>query len=641
MRQTKNVLIPARDGVLLAADLYAPDDPAPCPAVLTFFPYHKDGHGGNGSTRTMAEYFAAHGYASLIVDFRGTGNSAGVAQYPFSEQERLDGHDVVEWIAAQPWCSGKVGMWGVSYGGISSLSVASTRPPHLKAIIPVHACTDNHTNFLRLGGCRGGFWSEGDWGARMILYNLTPPLYQDPAGRWAQVWQERLDNFRPWILNWHEHPLHDLVWDRRVIPADRITVPTFAICGWHDFYPQSTIDFYNAVQGPKRLLMGPWKHVFPDASPTAPYGGMVEMERWFARWLKDELNGLEAEAPVTIYVQGAGWRHENAFPPARATETLLTFAAGRQLLAESGATTSGETTCQVDPRAGIYSLPWDPWTTAIPYGLSGADTTRISLDDLRGCAYEGPSLDAPLEIIGTARLALTFTSSTAAPAIAVKLCEVDNSGISTLITMGWLQLDKADPGIERQVEIPLRPTAYQVPAGHHLRISITGADFPRIWPVAELHTITVKYGDQGSCLMLPVTAGQGLAGLEPFLPDLVTPGKLVDLSAVHQLEARQQWRVIEDLAGQSVTLEALKGENIRIDAETIEHIEHRYAATVARDRPQDATIQVNGLIEVQRAIDPVTVKVELFETVDQLDIVASVTRSGQPYWKGRWTVPVG
>ena len=138
----RNYLIPMPDGVELAADCYRPAEPDRWPAILTFIPYHKDGRGGRLDVEAVNRYFAGRGYAALTIDLRGLGSSGGVNRFPFDPQEARDGYEVVEWIARQTWCDGNVGMWGVSYGGVTALSVAATRPPHLKAIVPIHASAD-------------------------------------------------------------------------------------------------------------------------------------------------------------------------------------------------------------------------------------------------------------------------------------------------------------------------------------------------------------------------------------------------------------------------------------------------------------------------------------------------------------------
>ena len=138
VRRIRDVLIPMRDGVRLAATLYLPQGDGRYPGIFSFYPYLKDGWIGLFK-EPHYRYFASRGYAVMQVDFRGTGASEGKNPHPFDVQERLDGHDIVEWMAVQPWCTGSVGVWGYSYGGITALSIASTQPPHLRAIIPIHA----------------------------------------------------------------------------------------------------------------------------------------------------------------------------------------------------------------------------------------------------------------------------------------------------------------------------------------------------------------------------------------------------------------------------------------------------------------------------------------------------------------------
>ena len=139
--------IPVRDGVELSANLWLPD-PAPrpgarFPVILEMIPYGKDNWRRNADT-ARGEWLAARGYALCRLDVRGTGSSRGVALDEYTEAETLDGYDAVEWLAAQPWCTGSVGMWGISYGGFTSIQVAKLRPPHLRAIVPMQATDDRY-----------------------------------------------------------------------------------------------------------------------------------------------------------------------------------------------------------------------------------------------------------------------------------------------------------------------------------------------------------------------------------------------------------------------------------------------------------------------------------------------------------------
>jgi putative CocE/NonD family hydrolase len=138
-----DVRIPVRDGLELSANLYMPVRRAPderFPAILEMIPYRKDDWHFSCDRQRMT-YFAQRGHAGCRLDVRGTGSSPGLALDEYTEAETRDGYEAVEWLAAQPWCNGNVGMWGISYGGFNSIQVAMMQPPHLKAIIPgLHQC---------------------------------------------------------------------------------------------------------------------------------------------------------------------------------------------------------------------------------------------------------------------------------------------------------------------------------------------------------------------------------------------------------------------------------------------------------------------------------------------------------------------
>ena len=407
----RNLLIPLPDGVRLAADLYRPAGDGRWPALVDFLPYHKDGRGGRQDVEAVNRHFAARGYAALTVDLRGLGSSDGVNRLPFDPQEARDGHEAVEWVARQPWCDGNVGMWGVSYGGITALAVAATRPPHLRAIVPIHACADIYHDFVAPGGCRGGFWSHADWGPRMVAYNLTPPLLEDPEGRWARIWAERLEANAPWLFAWWDHPDPDDFWAARVIPVERIACPTFHIGGWRDLYAEATVRDHARIQAPKRLLMGPWKHAFPDVALDAPAAGLHEIERWWERWLRGRDNGVTAEPPVTLYVQGdsAGWRHESRWPPPRVQPEAWYLGPDGTLGPEPPRSPVPPAVHAYDPTIGVASIAWDPWSTALdpalPWDQSG--------DDARSLTFTSAPLAAPLELVGSPSAVLDVTASTA------------------------------------------------------------------------------------------------------------------------------------------------------------------------------------------------------------------------------------
>ena len=269
LRTLRNLLIPVEDGATLAADLYLPNGASPAPTLVSFNPYRKDDIAGSFSA-PWCEYFASHHYAHLVVDTRGTGGSSGELNENFDPREARDGAAVVEWAAEQPWSDGSVGVWGMSYGGALALAVAAQRPPHLRAVASVYGYGDMYLASAFPNGCAAclGRFSRENW---MLALALAPPGHQDPGGRWRRVWRERLERLeRVGIpaVRWREHPDYDEYWASRATDIGSIAAPTFVIGAWRDLFPEAMARAYEQLRVPKRLLMGPWLHVSPDASPV-------------------------------------------------------------------------------------------------------------------------------------------------------------------------------------------------------------------------------------------------------------------------------------------------------------------------------------------------------------------------------------
>ena len=268
----RNLLIPLPDGVQLAADLYRPAGAGRWPAIIDFLPYHKDGRGGrldveavNRSLRRarVRRTDRRHPRARQL--------RRASTRLPFDPQEARDGHDAVEWVAAQPWCDGNVGMWGVSYGGITALAVAATRPPHLRAIVPIHACADLYHDLVAARRLPRRLLDPRATGVRAWWrYNLTPPLARGRrralgAGVGGSPRGERAVALR--LVG--PPGLRRVLGGRASSRWSGSRCPTFNIGGWRDLYAEATVRDHARIPAPKRLLMGPWKHAFPDVALDA------------------------------------------------------------------------------------------------------------------------------------------------------------------------------------------------------------------------------------------------------------------------------------------------------------------------------------------------------------------------------------
>lgn len=314
----RDVRIPtATEGVTLSADLYFPAESMPTPALVTVVPYRKDMiNGYEGSL----QWFADHGYACVLVDHAGIGSSDGVPHAPWGEGETDDAVAAIDWAARQPWCDGSVGMWGMSHGGFTAMATAARQPAPLKAIIAIENALDIERDAMHPGG-RGDLLRLAQWGTRMLAQQLLPPLHDDPEPEATSRWQRRLQDVEPHLLDLarlgHGHP----DWRTRVIDVTLISVPTFLVGGWRDIYVDAVPRGFTRIQAPKRLLVGPWGHTLPHASPFGAIDFLPIALRWWDRWLRGVDDAVVPEPPAAIHVQGAepGWRGYDAWPPPHET----------------------------------------------------------------------------------------------------------------------------------------------------------------------------------------------------------------------------------------------------------------------------------------------------------------------------------
>ena len=231
----ENAWIPVPDGCRLAASIWLPEDAeaSPVPAILEYLPYRKDDSRAVRDS-TYQPYFAGHGYAGVRVDMRGTGASDGILYDEYLKQEQDDALDVMDWIAAQPWCSGQIGVFGISWGGFNGLQIAARRPTQLKAVISVASTDDRYADDVHyLGGCVLGSDMLG-WAARMFQLNGLPPDPLLVGDRWREMWMNRLENTPPYVHAWLEHQTRDAFWKHGSVCEDyaAIETPVYAVGGW-------------------------------------------------------------------------------------------------------------------------------------------------------------------------------------------------------------------------------------------------------------------------------------------------------------------------------------------------------------------------------------------------------------------------
>jgi uncharacterized protein len=624
VRLERNVLIPLEDGITLAADLYLPEATGPFPTLISFYPYRKDDIIGSFSAFAQ-RWFAERGYAHLLVDVRGSGGSAGrwvESMHPVPEG--ADGARVVEWAAGQEWCDGSVGVWGISYGGLMAFGTAAERPQHLKAIAPVYGFWDIQQDFVAPGGCPNmlGLHQRE---CLMLAQELAPPTCRDADGRWREVWRarlERLEREGPYSLRWFEHPDYDDYWSERTIALERIEVPAFLIGGWRDLFPEAMSEAYRRIPGRKQLLFGPWLHVQPDLAAREPFDWLVELLRFWDRWLRGAEEG-EEEPPVWLFVQGdGGWRREEEWPPARAiVETMYPAPGG---LLETYQQEGGGDVYQGTPLVGVHGGQWDALATGMGYPLEQGP------DDLLSLRYTSAPLEEGLELGGSPEglFQIERLDGEGPFTLVAKLVDVDPDGRGELITSGWLRV--AESG---QARIRLWATSYALARGHRLRLSVSAADFPRVWPDPVSPEFELDLGS--SALRLPVVPEDPeLEWEEPPRPPEVPSAERFPWT----IGGGPEWRWERDEAGDAASVTLGGGESMRLPEGATFSIRQRATASVSAAHPEGAAISAEARIET-RSADGELVEVEARSTVrrDRVLYRGRILVAGLPMLERTWT----
>lgn len=576
------------DGTRLAATIWLPEDAesGPVPAILEYLPYRRR-DGTVLRDRQMHAYFAGHGYAAVRVDMRGSGDSDGIMQDEYLPQEQADAVEVIAWLARQPWCSGSVGMMGISWGGFNSLQVASHRPPALKAIITACSTDDRYADDCHyMGGCLLN--NSIAWASTMFAFGAQPPDPEVVGDRWRDMWMERIDKLEPMVSTWIEHQHKDDYWKQGSVCEDysAITAAVYAVGGWADGYSNAIPRMLSGIKAPRKGLIGPWAHGWPQvANPGPQIGFLQEAVRWWDHWLKGSQTGImdepmlriwmqESVEPATTYGTRPGrWAAETQWPP-EGRDRLTLHLSDRTLGAAQGA---GSVIVASPLATGVTFGEW------CPYGMSGELPADQRPDDGRSVLFDTMPLAERIEILGAPVVTLDLASDKPVAMIAARLENVAPDGSSTLVTYGLLNLTHRDgsevpealvPGKTYRVKVALNDVAQAFPPGHRIRLALATSHWPIAWPSPEAATLTVDLAD--SLLDLPVREPTALDGtLADFLPPEQAEAEPVEISK----EGGRNRTIAEDPTTGAVTVSVhrerasyrLPGIDLSFKAGTIEH----------------------------------------------------------------------
>lgn len=509
-----DVFIRMRDGVRIAVNVFRPKGEGRFPALMSISGYGKDvqtrlerplplspqrGNGGQEAGDT--DYWVQRGYVHIVVDSRGSGKSEG--EYSFMGlDEQLDGCEIIEWAAAQPWCSGKVGMLGMSYFGVMQWLIATHQPPHLTAIAPYEALVDRY----RYSFCHGGILNEGffhQWWGHVSVGPMKPMAYrylgeQEVERRRRALLASPEVKDSPFLYVTLTFPeKNPLLFDVLVQPLDsefskerspfwnlhKVTIPCFLATRWSGW----PIHLPGVLTGWENLTHNPNKKLFLMETPSVhgplrPWRDHQDiLLRWYDHWLKGIDTGMMDEPPVTYLVKGADEWHTATDWPLPGTEWTRFYLHGDGSL----------NTTAPGPDQPVRSFTNDPFL--------------YPGQEVPGVRYATPELEADLTLVGPITLHMSAELDQPDATWFVTVRDIAPDGKASVITKGWLRAShrEVDPALSKPWK-PFHPHDRVVPVpagevldyainvvetsmcfrkGHRLALEIRGQDTPAEDPV--------------------------------------------------------------------------------------------------------------------------------------------------------------
>ena len=632
VRVIENEFIELHDGCRIAVRIWLPVDAleAPVPAVLEAHPYRKSDCTAP-TDESRHRYTAEHGYASVRMDIRGAGDSDGVLADEYLPQEQTDICEVIAWLASQPFCTGKVGMYGISWGAFNSLQVAARRPPALAAIISVCGTDDRYADDVHyMGGCVVG--SEMlSWSSTMLAYSARPPDPTVVGSRWREMWMERLQRSTPLVETWLAHQRRDEYWKQGSVceTYDSIECPVFLVGGWADAYRNSIMRMLNQwPQGVTRAVIGPWGHMYPhNGLPGPAIGFMQESIRWWDHWLKGQNTGMLDEPPIRVWV-----------PEAVQPRVSYTMRPGHWIeLHDWSDLDSDRLRLHFTPH-GLSPTPVDgsvvtehatPTTTASHPGAWCASGREGDFpgdqrgEDGQSLTFSTEPLPAELSIVGTPSVILRVAADQKHANVVVRLCDVSPDGTSMLITRGVLNLTHRNsheepqalqPGAFIDVSVVLGSIGYAVPAGHRIRVGVSGGLWPLVWPPAVLPKLSFDLS--GCAVDLPHHGQRADPPLEPFGPPDAAPPLEVEYLGEPRRERSTELR---DIATGLQTITVPRGYPVVVrfaDADLVYDDSGVDIFEVHQGDPLSATARSDRAVSLSRSEWSVRLEVQATMTTD-------------------------
>lgn len=515
--EIRDLWVPLADGTHLRGRVWLPGQrpAAGVPVLLEYLPYRLDDWTAVRDSERHP-YYAAHGYASVRVDVRGTGGSEGLFTDEYSPAELDDGVELIHWLAAQEWSNGNVGMFGISWGGFNSLQLAERRPGPLKAVVTVCSADDRYDNDVHyIGGALLGI-DMSAWAGTMLAFASRPPRPDVVGPQWIDQWHTRLDQQYPLGPRWLSHQERDEYWRRGSASENyaRIDAAVLAVGGWSDPYRDTVLRLVENLPGPVKGIIGPWSHQYPDRelAPGPQIGFLQETLRWWDRWLRPTPQSpagsgddVMAEPDLRVWVTAS-----------ERPATYIPHRSGRWVGMDWPASCAPDHAWRI-PLGHERVLVDSPWNTGqdagryFPFGNESDLPPDQRAEDGRSVCIDTPVGPEPVELVGRAVVRMRLRSTTPRANVIARLCDVAPDGSSTLVTLGVLNLlkregmdriDELPPGDDVDVSLQLKAAGYQFPPGHRIRVALSNHFWPWVWPHGDPGVLDVDLA--ASSVTLPM-----------------------------------------------------------------------------------------------------------------------------------------
>jgi hypothetical protein len=604
--QIKEVWIPLKDGTNLAVDLYMSVDMKQnekLPVILEYLPYRKD-ESRSGRLGTFS-YFVDHGYVVARVDMRGTGRSEGkLVDGEYSEQEQLDGEEIIDWLSRQDFSTGNIAMFGISWGGFNSLHMAMRHPPALKTIISCMSTDDiyeDDTHYM------DGMNHIDAYELTMDLANILPgaPDFNIEG----DYFKNRFET-EPWLLKYKKQQADGPFWNRASLNEDYslIDIPVFLVGGYYDGYRDIVPRMVQNADVPYKALLGPWNHTFPHNAYPEPAIEWREMVvRWLDHWLKGKDTGILEEPSVYYYQRD--WH---------APGLDLTNIPGRWYVSDQWPETN-DSLLYLNQDHDLVATP-EEFEHSLIYNPTGADASGVAAwwgdwfpdqknADAHSLVYDSELITDSFEIVGFPQVTLQTTADAPAANWLVRLSDVAPNGMVTHITGAGFNanhVESSEKPIQLikdkiyTIKIDLHATSWTFQNGHRIRLSVNNSQWPMIWPSPYNMTTTIRSDDHGkSFLKLPV-----LINPTPLAKPFSKPVAVPKLDGYKSIAS-------ETPSGYPETKEVVRNERTRTTTVFatnsgsykypwgVHHNVESITSKVSDDNPANASVQSTYVISVE------------------------------------------